>query len=395
MGSSSTILLVYSNTGCGHLTAANALKQAILETCSHRGIASPRIVMQDMIEESNAFNRLFKHMYNRLLKEHQDWMKYYIALIEWTKPNESAIDYKLCREYARKVIDEANPSVIVSVHPMVNHFLAKTLKDMGASRKIKFVVVLTDPNENLWTGWACPDADLTIAPNDLARERLISLGIAPANIQVIGMPIPPEFLKPPGESRHSLLTRLGLDPMKLTVAISAGSVGGGNMPEIFKALQEVPRSVQIIFICGKNAKLKARMELASRNAHHKTVVLPYVTRMADLMNACDLLITKAGGLTTFEAIARRVPMALDLLTEPMPQESGTARMLIEEGLAKPINRASDVKAIIQELKLIHSGANTQLPSAHNLDRVDAVYEIANTILELWEQSCTEECRSRI
>lgn len=144
-----------------------------------------------------------------------------------------------------------NPAVIVSVHPMVNHFLARTLKDMGQARKIKLITVLTDPNSRLWTGWACVDADLTIAPNDLARDRLISLGLEPSTIKVIGMPVQPEFLKPPSKSRYDLIKRLGLRPDEVTIAITAGS---------------------------------------------------------------------AGGLTTFEAIARRLSMAIDMLTEPMPQE---------------------------------------------------------------------------
>ena len=48
------------------------------------------------------------------------------------------------------------------------------------------------------------------------------------------------------------------------------------------------------------------------------------------------MVTKAGGLTTYEALARHLPMALDLLTEPMPQERGTAQIMIENQLAAPL-----------------------------------------------------------
>ena len=34
---------------------------------------------------------------------------------------------------------------------------------------------------------------------------------------------------------------------------------------------------------------------------------------------------KLGGLTTFEALACRVPIIADVITDPMPQEAGTAR----------------------------------------------------------------------
>ncbi len=382
------VFLVYSNTGAGHLTAAEAIKRALLELSSQRNVEAPEIIMRDIIEESNSVNRLFTHMYNRLLKDHQDWMKYYFDLIEWIKPNESELGYRLSHSYTSSLLLELRPTVIVSVHPMVNHFLARTLKDLRLSGNVKLITVLTDPNATLWTGWACPDADLTIAPNDLAFQKLVSLGMNPDNIKVIGMPILPEFIKPPTESREQLLGRLGLNPDELTVAISAGSQGGGNMPKIYKALQNVRDPVQVIFVCGKNAKLRAQMLKRAQSSPLRTRVLGYAKSVADGMNACDLLVTKAGGLTTFEAIARRLPMAIDLIKPPMPQEAGTVKMLIDTGLAKPIKHPEDIVPIVNKLEVVRDRLNKPLPKVHNLDNVDAVYEIADIVLEYCERAKT-------
>src|SRR4030095_12997187 len=76
----------------------------------------------------------------------------------------------------------------------------------------------------------------------------------------------------------------------------------------------------------------------------------------------------------------RLPMALDLLTEAMPQESRTADMLIEYGLAKPIRRTMDIVPIVRELYPAYDRAANPLPSSHSLDRIDAIYEIARIIL---------------
>ena len=40
------------------------------------------------------------------------------------------------------------------------------------------------------------------------------------------------------------------------------------------------------------------------------------------MSAANVMISKLGGLTTFEALACRVPIIADVITEPMPQEAG-------------------------------------------------------------------------
>lgn len=376
------IFLVFSDTGGGHRTAANAIKNALEELWEKKGGGGDEleIIMRDLIAESNQVNLLIEKLYNRLLKDRQDLMKYYFHLIEWIKPNENALSYKMTSSFAKRVISDMNPAVIVSVHPMVNHFIARTLKELGLEQRIKLITVLTDPNSNLWTGWACPDADLTIAPNDLAKDRLICFGLDPARIKVLGMPILPEFIKPPIESREVLLERLGLDPNMLTVALTAGSAGGGNMLKIYKAMKEVKRPFQIIISCGKNKKLMAKVEAELQQFPWKTVVIPYMTRVADDMNAVDLLVTKAGGLTTFEAIARRLPMALDMITEPMPQEAGTAEILIEAGLAKAVRAPQDIVPIINQLNVVENRLEQPLPSVHCLDRVDAVYEIAEVIL---------------
>jgi UDP-N-acetylglucosamine:LPS N-acetylglucosamine transferase len=115
--------------------------------------------------------------------------------------------------------------------------------------------------------------------------------------------------------------------------------------------------------------------------------------MADLMNAVDLMVTKAGGLTTFEAIARKLPMAIDLITKPMPQEAGTVQILVEQGLAHAVEKASDIVAVVDSMHLPRDRNSIKLPAAYCLDRIDAVYEIAracivlcNPVLQLADES---------
>ena len=108
----------------------------------------------------------------------------------------------------------------------------------------------------------------------------------------------------------------------------------------------------------------------------------YTDEISDLFAAGDLLVTKAGGLTTFEAVARRLPMAINILTEPMPQEMGTIDILTEAKLAKPIRHFDDLTAIVEELIPATDRQSRPLPTVHNLDQVDAVYKIADLILKI-------------
>ena len=60
------------------------------------------------------------------------------------------------------------------------------------------------------------------------------------------------------------------------------------------------------------------------------------------MQAANVMVSKLGGLTTFEALACRVPIIADTTTPPMPQESGAATMLARRGAGVLLKRAADI-----------------------------------------------------
>jgi processive 1,2-diacylglycerol beta-glucosyltransferase len=377
------IFICYSDTGGGHKTAAEAVRTAIEELVAKQPRANKvEVIVETVVEQSNPLNTFFVFLYNYLLREHQDWMKYYINFIEVVKPNQRLLGYLGCKSFLRSLFARVKPSVVVSVHPMVNHYMALARKDAGMVDTTKLVVVLTDPNSNLWSGWACKEADLSIAPNDLAHDQLVKMGISPAKIKTIGMPIEPIFVHPAKVGREKVLTDLGLDPERLTILLSGGWAGGGALTDMYEALTRVKRPAQVIILCGNNKDLLEKMKSHAQGSSLPTVALGFSESLSDLFNAADLLMTKAGGLTTYEAVARRLPMALNLLTEPMPQEMGTVKILIAAGLAQPIKNNDDIIAIVENLKPVANRQTQTLPSVHSLDKVDAIYDIAQTILDL-------------
>jgi len=379
---SNKILLCVSNTGGGHLSAANAIRSAIKELSSSGqvGESAFEVVIADVVENSNVIHRLFVALYDCLLRYRQGWMKYYYNLIEFFKPDNSEVGYWLASGYVKNLLRTLNPAIVVSIHPMSNHYLARALHEITLPNQPKLIEVVLDPNAKLWTGWACRDADMIIAPNNIARERLISLGIESDRIVTIGMPVDPLFLHPPLQSRETFLEGLGLKPNLVTICLTAGWAGGGNFVKIYGALANVRKPMQAIVICGNNERLHAKIEQLAHTMALPTAVVRELPSLSDAMSASDLLVTKAGGLTTFEAVARRLPMAIDMLTEPMPQESGTAELLIEVGLAKPINHPTDIVGIVESLAHVDNRDKLPLPTKYNLDRTDSVYEIAKIVL---------------
>ncbi len=377
------ILICFSRTGGGHIYAARAIEKALHEVrhtqCNPDDVY---IAVESVIGKSNPINRLFVRLYNYLLQKHQPWMKYYFAFIECFKPNNSELNYQLSKKHLFSLLALHRPQIVVSVHPMINHYMTRAMKDAGLWPQTKYLVVVTDPNAGLWSGWACESSCLTICPNDIAAERLVQLGLPADKIEIIGMPVDLAFSRPAIESKAELFARLGLAPGIPTILLSGGWAGGGAMPHIYSQLQKVSQPIQVIALCGRNKKQVVVMVAQSKLSKIPTAVLGFVDSLSDLMDACDLLVTKAGGLTTFEAVARRLPLALDLLTEPMPQEAGTVAMLIEAKLALPLEKVGDIVNIANGLKVLSDRQKIPLPNEHNLDRVQAAREIAERIFAL-------------
>jgi hypothetical protein len=69
-----------------------------------------------------------------------------------------------------------------------------------------------------------------------------------------------------------------------------------------------------------------------------------------------------------------------MLTKPMPQELGTARIMIENGLAQPVHQKEDIIEIVEKFVPVAERADEKLPANLCLDRAGAVYDIARAIM---------------
>src|ERR1700720_2291679 len=117
----------------------------------------------------------------------------------------------------------------------------------------------------------------------------------------------------------------------------AGGEGAGAGGDLVRGLLVFRRRWQIGAVAGKSEKMRKRLEELSREAGSLPGGAPrlcsvgFTTEMDQYMAAADLLVGKAGGLTTSEALARALPM---VLIEPIPgQEERNADHLLEAGAA--------------------------------------------------------------
>ena len=163
------------------------------------------------------------------------------------------------------------------------------------------------------------------------------------------MPVHPKFAFADEAAAQAARRALGLDPEKFTVFVNAGWEGGGNIPEIFRELVRGKLDIQAIFLAGKNEELRATAESIALQAPFPIKVIGYSEHVEQLMSAANVMISKLGGLTTFEALACRIPIIADVITEPMPQEAGTANLILKRGAGILLKQAKDIVPVVRRM----------------------------------------------
>jgi len=340
------ILIISSDTGGGHRSAAAAIVAGVQKFFDGESYAV-RVVRA--VEESHHLADKLVRLYNWILRNRQHWMKYYYWIINRIRPDTREFFHKRCVAYVRDLFERWCPHIVVSVHPLTQHIFGRVLKDLGLADRVPLVSVVTDPCYGFWKGWACDAVTLYLVASEDARRQLIDYGVAPERIKISGMPVHPKFAYPGEEAAQAARRALGLDPEKFTVFVNAGWVGGGNIPQIFSELARGELDVQAIFLAGKNEDLRAAAETIALDAPFPVKVIGYSDEIEKLMSAANVMISKLGGLTTFEALACRVPIIGDMITEPMPQEAGTANLIAQRGAGIMLRRPSDVVPVVRRM----------------------------------------------
>ena len=378
------ILIISSDTGGGHRSAALAIAEGVTKFWKGESAVVKTV---KAVEESHHVTEKLVGVYNWILKNRQHWMKYIYWTMNKIRPETREFFLKGCIGFCRELFEKWCPHVVVSVHPMTQHIFAKVLKELNLAEEIPLVTVVTDPCYGFWKGWACNDVSLYLVANEDARRQLIDYGIEPEKIKISGMPINPKFHEVTEKDAQTARKAFGLDAEKFTVFVNAGWVGGGNIPQIFRELVRGDLDVQAIFLAGKNEELKLEAEALAKTAKFPIKVIGYSDEIEKIMQSANVMISKLGGLTTFEALACRLPIIADATTPPMPQEAGTVNLIESKGAGILLENSIDIVPMIRALLGDSKKYHAMKAATFNLAIPDSTQRIIEEISALLPANC--------
>lgn len=364
------MVLLEASYGGGHAHAAAALAASLAELAP-----SLRVERVDVFDRiSPALNEATRYAYIQcLIHVPLLWREVY----ERTRHVPPDSPWQLLdRAAARRVgrfLAGKRPRAVVATHPGPAR-LAGALRAAGQLDAPVFAVVTDYVVHGLW---AHPGADWYLVGHEAVRDGLTARGIDPARVAVTGIPIHPRFGRPADRERLRRAWQLGPEPVVLFMAGSAGLVRG--MEDACRALVQAQGRFQLLVVAGRDGVLERRLRAAVAGAARPARVLGFVDRVDELMSLADLLLSKAGGLTVSEALAKGLPM---VIYRPIPgQEEGNAAFLVAHGAARVTREPQELVAQVQHL-LRSPGLRAQMAAAASqLGRPQAGLAAAGLLLE--------------
>lgn len=365
------VLILSTSAGTGHVRAAQALEKEFA--------ADPRVA-EVIHEDALKFtNKLFRDFYSTL---YMKLVRSAPEILGWVY---KASDEPWKGDAARMQLDRLNTQKLIEfIHgfrpdiTVCTHFMpAGIISHLQEKKRLQthHSIVVTDLDcHAMWLSRLFHRYFVAIGET---KAHLEALGLPPERITVSGIPIDPIFAQP--IERAAVRASYGLDPEKTTLLLSAGALGVGPTELIVQRLKRLRNETQTIVTCGRSDEAKERVTRAAGAGNARFLILGYSDRMHELMRMSDLFIGKPGGLTTSEALACGLPMAV---FSPIPgQEERNADHLLEEGAGIRCNELTTLPFKIDRLLDDPARLDAMRRAAMAMGRPDAARTIVQTLLD--------------
>lgn len=270
---------------------------------------------------------------------------------------------KRVKDEVLAVINNFKPDVIVSSH-VAGYIFVKTYQNEFSQPVLNYFITtdfeitpgLCDFKDNEYI--ILPSIDFV---NKLKQKNFPSEHILP-----YGLPINESYKQHFLKQQAIKELNIDIDENKLTVLVIGKKNGIGNTYKIVKLLSKY-NDLQIICASGTNKKLKAKIEKLAKKS--KSKIYSFKFNSPYIMTIADIMIGKTGGLSSFEAINKNVPI-IALEYAPMPEYSNLL-YLEEKNIAYRLKNMKDIYKTIKTLDIQQMKENCKKLQIDNT--IDLIY----------------------
>lgn len=283
--------------------------------------------------------------------------------------------YYLNSIYSGKLLDKiksTEPQIIICPHI----FSAQAITRLYEKHE------LSTPSVGILTDYTCSPfweetrLDAYVIPAPQLIDEFAYKGIPREKLYPLGIPVNSCFKKTHDKAEARRLFGITADKV---FTVMGGSMGYGYIRELSTLLAgKMPRA-QVIAVCGNNEKL-----FKSFTGISNIIPFQFIDNIDILMDATDVLLTKPGGLSSTEALSKRLPV---VLTCPIPGgEERNADFLSSIGVAEYAKTPESAVEKAIELVFDMRKRKKMIEAQEKYINRDADRDIAKLIIKLSEKA---------
>jgi processive 1,2-diacylglycerol beta-glucosyltransferase len=274
----------------------------------------------------------------------------------------------------KNLFDQFKPDALICTQAFPCGMCADYKKTYNSG--IPLIAVLTDYVPHSY--WIYDTINYYITPSEDVTLRLMQKGVELNRIKSFGIPFDHKFNEP--QDRNQLLQKFKLKADAPIILIMGGGQGLGPIKMIVKSLEKIKREIQEIVVAGTNRRLYKSLKRKIKKYKKRIQLFGYVHNIEELMSISDIIITKPGGVTVAEVLAKKIPM---IILKPIPgQEANNAAYLTEKGAAIKIDKPKEINRVIEDLLSSSDKLKRISDSCGFMSKPNASFDIAKLILSL-------------
>ncbi len=383
MPSKKTILVVHASVGSGHKTAAQAIERAFELIGEKDPIEDYDVRVLDILD----FGR---HRFNgdNTASMFTGWGRPFYD-ITWRYTLTGHLLWGGGTIWARimfpefvRYVREVEPAAIVCTHITAANVAVSARMLTGQMYPI--VCVPTDYEiEGLWPHLS---TDLFCVADERMAETLRPRKVPEWRIKVTGIPAKPDFNVL--YDHDAVRDAFGLPKDKQLVLFLAGATLPRPYMHFRNAIREaLPYlrsldNMHMVIVCGKDSEFEDEMKrrVDELGIGENVSIFGFVTDMASLISAADLIVCKSGGLTVTECLCAGTPMIL--VGRAYGQEKANVTMLTAFGAAYHVTTWRELMDLLRQIDKHPEMTAGLLVNASQIRRPDAAMDIAMATIEL-------------
>ncbi|MFH1836675.1 MAG: glycosyltransferase [Candidatus Omnitrophota bacterium] len=371
------IIIIYSTAGMGHKKAALAIYD-VLKT--RDDIEAETMDVLDYATKLYRFLYLDAYVFamsrGKILWGFFYWLTNLPFVDDLTRKIRSKIDHDNFSGLGKTLIDK-NADAIIATHFLVPS-IAGYLKKSGV--KAKLYTLMTDYGPHSY--WLSEAVDKYFVGSRFAQEKMIERGVPREKIEPTGISTTEEFRR--SFDVNLLKEKYNVDKSKKTIFVMSGGFGVGPIARMLLSLNVCKTDFQIIVVCGHNKKAYDKVKALGRKLKYPIIPFGFTDKVAELMVMSDIMITKAGGISTTEALNTRIPM---IFFGSIPgQEAWNEKFLIESGAAKKAETLKDIAPLADEILSSPGLYDNMMKGIDGVRRPYAAKDIAEIVVREMEKT---------